>query len=340
MAKKYYPTVGIDIGSYSIKCVEMLRTQDAIKLSQASIHSIADPSPEAVAAALKEAWTSFAMPPKHVRLSVSGPSVMVRCIALPTMTKDELAGAIRFEAENHIPFPMDECILDFQVLKQIPDKKQMNVLLAAAKKEFVQERLKVAASVGIKPELIDADALCVVNAFELLNDAPAQKTHAVLNVGHATSLFVIVQDGLPFFVRDIAFGGIQITKAVMEAKGISESEADMLKTNRSFENLNELKLASQKAFLPLADELKQFVDYFENEVGEELKAIWLSGGASMSIGAPVVLSERLGKNVALWDNTRKLEISGRIDLKFLKEHSSELNIAFGLALRDLEGSAS
>jgi Tfp pilus assembly PilM family ATPase len=103
--------------------------------------------------------------------------------------------------------------------------------------------------------------------------------------------------------------------------------------NRSFENLNDLKMASQKALVSLGDELKQYIDYFENEAGEELQSVWISGGASMSVGAPVVLSERLGKKVDIWDNTRKLEISGRLDLKLLKEHAAELNVAFGLALR-------
>jgi len=335
MAKpKTVSAVGLDIGNYSVKFIEMLRTPEAIKLQQANVFPLSNSTPEALTEVLKQVFSAFLTPPKHVRIAVSGPSVITRCVNLPVMTEAELAGAIRFEAESHIPFPIDECILDSQILRQLPDKKMMNVLLVAAKRDFIQERLKLLSEFGVKPELVDTDTLCLVNSFEMLNDVPDQKTYALLNIGHHVSLFVIVLDTLPFFVRDIAHGGMAITQTVMEMKGISEVEADPFKMNRSFENLNDLKLASQKGFGPLVDELKQFIDYFENEVGEELKFVWLSGGAAMSIGAPVVFSELLGKQVSLWDNTRKLEISGRLDLKFLKEHCAELNVAFGLALRN------
>ncbi len=332
-SKKAAPTIGLDIGDYSVKFIEMLCTPEAIKLQQANVFPLSSPTPEVLKEALKQVFSAFPIPPRHVRIAVSGPSVITRCVNLPVMTEAELAGAIRFEAENHIPFPIDECILDSQILKQLPDKKMMNVLLVAAKREFIQERLKLLLEFEVKPELVDTDTLCLVNSFEMLNDIPDQKTYALLNIGHHVSLFVIVLDKLPYFVRDIAHGGMAITQTVMEMKGISEVEADAFKMNRSFEHLNDLKLASQKGFGPLVDELKPLIDYFENEVGEELKSVWLSGGAAMSVGAPELFSERLGKEVSLWDNTRKLEISGRLDLKFLKEHCAELNVAFGLALR-------
>ncbi len=331
---KQETAIGLDIGSYSIKCVELARSADKFKLQRVSILPV-DPSPESISKALKLIFGQQTGVPKKVRISVSGggSSLLIRRIQLPYMTVAELRGAIRFEAEGHIPFPIEECQIDFQILSQTDDKKVMNVMLVAAKKEFIKDRLKLAGSAGIVPETIDVDIFCLLNAYEVLGQEAGENSFGLLNIGHRVSSFAIVQDKKPFFVREIPYGGAGVTHALAEAKCIGEAEADRLKIDKAPETLADLQAAVAKGLEPLIEEMRHSIDYVENETGEEIKTIWLSGGGALCPGTPQVLTDELGKQVKLWDNTKRLEVFGDIDQKYLSEHSAELNVALGMVLR-------
>ena len=253
------------------------------------------------------------------------------------MTPSELRGAIRFEAEGHIPFPIDQCQIDFQILNQTPDKKFMNVMLVAAKKDFIKEHLKQIAAVNINPEVIDVDIFCLINAYEVLGQSVEETTYGVLNIGHRVSSFAIVQDRLAFFVREIPFGAYGITEALMRAKGMVEADAERLKMESTPENAADLQAAVLKGLEPLIEEMRHSIDYVENEASDELKTIWLSGGGALCPGTPKLLTDELGKQVSLWDNTRRMEVFGDIDHQFLAQHSAELNVALGMVLRGTGG---
>ncbi|MBI2095830.1 MAG: type IV pilus assembly protein PilM [Candidatus Omnitrophica bacterium] len=331
--KKIKPVsvVGLDMGSYSVKCVELVLSGEAIELRRASILPVKDP--ESLKTVLKLIFDPSHTQPGRVRISVSGPSLLVRRITLPLMTPVELRSAIRFEAESHLPFPVDDCVLDFQILGQGQDKKAMNVMLVAVKRDFVKARLELLSALNIFPEVVDADIFCLLNAFEMLGDSGSDRAYGLLNIGHAMSSFAIIHDKVPFFVREIPFGGVQITKALSELRHLPEADADGLKLDRSPEILDDLRAATRKGLEPLADEITHSIDYYENEAGEDLKHVWMSGGAALSYAAPETLSAELGKEVTIWDNIKKIKIFERVDQKFLAEHSAELNVAFGMILR-------
>lgn len=332
-ASKVFTAIGLDIGSHSVKCVEITHGDGAIKLHRVLILPVPDNTAKGWAEVLKIIMEPLE-PTKRLRISVSGSSLLIRPISLPLMTPAELKGAIRFEAESHLPFPIDDCILDFQILNRDEAKKSMNVLLVAAKKDFIQDRLKVLAELNIHPELIDVDIFCLINAFEMLGDGQQDKTYGLLNIGHQVSSFAIIQGGQPFFVREIPLGGHSVTKALAEMKGIPDTEADQLKMNRDSPAADSLEEATKRGFEQLVSELNHSIDYFENESGEELHQIWMSGGGALSVGAAEILSKELGKQVSLWDNVKKMEIFGQLDQKYLTDHSAELNVAFGMVLRD------
>ena len=336
--RKANVVMGIDIGSHSIKCVEIARNRNTLEWRRASIFPApSSPSAESLIPILKPFMEANPAASKHLRISVSGPSVVTRRIAIPIMTHAELKDAMRFEAESHVPFAIDECVLDFQILNQVPNQTIMNVLLAAAKRDFIQERLQLFSELGVVPEWIDIDTVCLVNAFEALNDGLANKSYGLLHIGHRMSSFVIIQDTFPSFIREVPFGGFDVTKAIMDAKSIEETPAEEFKIKKLPENAEELKAATQKGFESLVDELKNSVDFFQNETGEELKSIWMSGGGAMSYEAQALLSQPLGKEVTFWDNTKRLAVQAGVDQKFSSEHAAEFNVAFGAALRGLAG---
>ena len=338
MAQKSNTTVGLDIGSSSVKCVQISQTKEGVELRRATILPVGNPSRIADILGIVDVAAE-----KHIRISVSGSSVLIRRIKLPAMTPAELKGAIRFEAEGHIPFAIDDCVLDFHILDR-PDKTSMNVLLVVAKKDFIKARLKMLEEQRIYPEVIDVDIFCLLNVFETLHEEAAepQKNYGILNIGHQVSSFAIMQDKLPYFVREISYAGRHVTQALMETKQLQETEAEELKLSRllpdqpgAAEHLTGLRAATEKGFEPLAEELRHSIDYFENESGEDLKTVWISGGGALSVGAAEILSAEIGRQVLFWDNTKKIHTLGNVDGKYLSEHSTELNVALGMALRGI-----
>ena len=330
---KSVSSIGIDIGSHSIKCAEISHKKDEIKLQRIAVTPLSNSSPEAQSAVLKTFFDAYPAMPKNIRISMAGPAVITRLIQLPIMTHSDLKGAIRFEAESHLPYAIEECVLDFQILDQVPNQTMMNVLLVAIKRDFVQERLDMLTQIGVTPDVIDLDIFCLSNAFEILNNAPENKIYGLLNIGHQLSSFTVIKNKLPSFVRDISNGGLGVTNALAELKGIGASEAETLKMSREPEILSDLKIATQKGFEILAEELKTSIDFCESEIGESIPAIWLSGGGAFSYEAASVLTEAAGKPVSLWDNTKKMEILKSVDTKVMEAHSAEMNVAFGMALR-------
>lgn len=327
-------TIGLDIGSHSIKCVELERLKDKVTLLQARVTPLGEQTLDNLTALLKPFADIVALAPESVRVVLSGSSLLVRCISMPHMTAKELKSAIRFEAENHIAFPIDDCVLDFQILNENPEKKTMNVLLVAAKRDFIQERLRMMMDAGVNAEVIDVDTFSLVNAFELLNAVPEEPVCALLNIGHHVSSFAILDGKLPLFVREIPIGGVAVTKALAETKNISEVEAEKLKIQRSAETLEDLKAATRHGLETLVESVKQSLAFYENQSGKTLKSVWLSGGGALAVSSQNILSEGLGKEVALWDATKKLELAPAVEAKFLETQAPLLNVAFGLALRD------
>ena len=332
------PAIGLDIGTYSIKCVEVSWEAGVYRLQRVAILPLNAPQGELpktedIQKALKGLFETFGGHPGSLRISVTGPSLLMRPIKLPVMTPAELKGAILFEAESQIPFPVNDCLLEFQILGTAADGKNMNVLLVAAKKDFIQERLKLLSALNVAPEIIDVDIFCLMNAFEILGEGTAQKTYGLLDIGYSVSSLAILRDKLPFVVRDIPVGDSGISQCLSGLKGLPEAEADRLKIDCPEDLREDLKNAIIKGTQPLVEEIKHSVDYFENETGESLKDIFVSGGGALTEGLTAIFSEELGMRVGLWDNLKKLDISPGVDRKYLTGHSQELNVALGLALR-------
>lgn len=332
--QKTQSSVGLDLGSYSVKCVEMSRDESRVELASARIERLASNTQENLLTALRQIKTSLASD-KHVRISVSGPSVIIRNVVLPRMTKQELKSAIRFEAERHIPFHIDECLLDFQIIGQAPSKQGMKVLLVAAKKDYINQQLKILSEAGFEPEVIDCGIFSFLNAFEKLAPEERESTYGLLNIGHSLSSFAIVHEGELHFVREISFGGLGVTRALAEMRGVTFDAADELKKKNAPEDHADIVTAVERGLDPLAAEIKRSVDYFENEAGAEIKAIHAAGGGARTHQTKEVLAEELGKKVILWNESQKLLVKSGVDEDFLGKHFSELGVAYGLAARGM-----
>lgn len=292
-------SVGLDIGAAAIKLVKLKSSKGRVQLCDFAVQAAV---PD-LTAGLKKLIQSQGI--QRVNLSVSGPATLTRYVLFPKMNDDELKQALKFEAQKYIPFPIDEVNLDACILKTgLPDNKIL-VLLAAVKKEFLEQRLKLVADAGLETNTVDIDSLALIKAFNFNypQDSGA-KAVALLNIGAATTNLNILEDGISCLSRDILIAGNQLSR-----------------------QLNEAMVAN------LANEARASFDYYESQGAFSVGKIFLSGGGSLCPGLKDMLVNLLGVEAEYWDPLRKISISEALDALKVKTLSAQLAVAVGLSLR-------
>ncbi|KPK38869.1 MAG: hypothetical protein AMJ78_09370 [Omnitrophica WOR_2 bacterium SM23_29] len=290
--------VGLDIGSSSVKAAMLVpQKEGGVELVAFGIEALeGEHSKETIVRAMRRVVETLNVKEKKVVISVAGQSVVVRQVLFPKMSEDELKSAIRYEAEKHIPFNINEVYLDAQIIGEKTEDNKMKVLLAASKKELIDERLAYLNEVGLEVEAIDCDSIATTNAF-IFNNAGLgkEKTLALINIGASMTNVCILKDEILNFVRDIPIGA---------------------------ENLENLDTQIRLSF-----------DYYENQFGKGIDGIYLSGGGSKQVGLPEHLSQAFGIESSTWDPTKNLTISPNISKESLKDVSNQLAVCLGLAMR-------
>jgi type IV pilus assembly protein PilM len=300
-------SLGLDLGSSATKIVKLKLLKDGAQLEGIDL---IPPLAE-----LKSIVTAYGV--KKVNISVSGTAAIIRYVNFPKMNDAELKQALKFEAQKHIPFSLTDVNLDSCILSQDPSSNTMLVMLAVAKKELVNQRLKLLQDTGIKVNLIDIDSLALVNAFNFnypLDKDMKNKAVALLNIGASFSNLNILEDAIPRLSRDIHIAGNNFTQRIQETLGIDLKGAEDLKLNPDKERLNKITLAVETGLTPLASELRSSFDYYESQGSSTVTKILLSGGGSLFLGIKDSLANLLGIDVEYWDPFKNIEIPKKINL--------------------------
>lgn len=329
--KESYSSIGLDIGSFAIKLVKLRFLNDTAELCDFKLV----PVQTELNQTLKTIMQSQDI--KRVNISVTGPSTIIRYVNFPQMNESELKQALKFEAPKYITFPILEANLDSYILKpDLPDNKMM-VLLAAVKKELINQRLKLMEELGLKTNIIDIDSLALINAFNFNYagdfDNLKNKTIALLNIGASMSNVNILEDGTPVLSRDIYIAGNNLTQKIGETLGIDFKSAEGWKFSPDKERLDRATVSIKSVLSELAQELRTSFDYYESQSASSVEKIFLSGGSSKFFGLKDILTSLLDIEVEYWDLLKKINISNTIDHQKLKLLSSQLAVAIGLALR-------
>ncbi len=321
-------SLGLDIGTSQIKLVKLKLGKDTTELCAFAI----EPFQDSPLAALKKIAAAEAV--KKVNISVSGPAAIIRYVNLPRMNTEELRQSLKFEAEKHIPFPASEVNTDASILKaDLPDNKML-VLIAAVKKEFVNQRIKLVEEAGLKVNAIDIDSLAIINAFNFNypgSDNP--KAVGLLNIGATYSNLNILEGALPRLSRDIHIAGNSFTRKVSDALTLDKEPIEALKVSPDKEHADRSSASVDASFLQLVGEIRTSFDYYESQSASSVTKIFLSGGASLFPGLKDNLANMLGIEVDYWDPIKQLTLSSRVDREAIKAVSLELATAVGLSLR-------
>lgn len=339
--------VGIDVGSSSVKVVCLREARGAFHLANLGIMPL---TPEAIVDnaimdspavidTINNLLGSMKIKAKRVATSVSGHAVIIRKINLPVMTDAELDASIQWEAEQYIPFDISEVNIDFQILGPDPkDPAQMDVMLVAAKKDFIDDYTAVFAEAGLEPVVMDIDCFAVENMFDYNYGFVEGEVVALINLGaNATNVNVLRGDS-SIFTRDIQTGGNLLNEELQKRLGVSYLEAERAKLgDREVADVDpeEVSQILSEAIENLVQEVQRSLDFFmATSSDDRISKIYLTGGLSSSDEVRSVLTQRLDIPVERIDPFRNVSFNDKqFDADYLEAVGPMFSVATGLAMR-------
>ncbi|MGA2989669.1 MAG: type IV pilus assembly protein PilM [Candidatus Korobacteraceae bacterium] len=339
--------VGLDIGSNSIKAVELRRSRGELQAVCAGLEPLASDivvdsmivDSGIVASAISKIFSDHGIKATRVATSVSGHSVIVKKISMPAMTGQELDETVRAEAPQYIPFEMTDVNLDYQVLSEDTSGPNMDVLLVAVKKDKILNYTNTLQLAGRQPVIVDIDAFALQNCYEF-NYSPAPgSTVALLNLGASVMNINIVKGHTPLFTRDVSVGGNQYTDALQKELDLSFEDAEALKLGKKQVAVSEdakTPILQQVTELILLEIQKTFDFFRATAAGEQIERIYLAGGSSQVAGLIEALRREFSLPVDVLNPFQRIEPPASAGA-LLEMQAPQLSVAVGLALRSFEG---
>ena len=309
-------TVGLDIGSGLIKLVAIPHGSGEPVLTKVAFTSVVDDAivegevmdPGIVAEAIKGLMASAGIKAKQVVTAVGGRDVIIKKIAMDRMKDAEAREVIRWEAEQHVPFDMDNVELDFQILDPEGDGLQMTVLLVAAKRELVETKLALLSDVGLEPSVIDVDAFALHNAFEINYPDAMHGVVGLVNIGHEITNVNILDDGVPVLTRDIPVGTRRFREDLQRERGLSAEEADACSRAPSQRALDPFLETRGEELAVGIERAAAFLQSASRSAGG-ISRIYTTGGGARIPGLNQVLADRLRLPVQLANPIERLQVA-------------------------------
>lgn len=348
MFKKSSSLVGLDIGSSAIKLVQVGETKKGYRLEKFGIKKL-DPDlivdgtvmdADRVAEAIRQLVSEQKIKIKDAALSVSGHSVIVKKIQVAMMSEDELEESIKWEAEQYIPFDINDVNIDFHILSD-PESSQgqdhMNVVLVAVKKDKLNEYTSLVSEAGLTPVIMDVDAFTLENMYGTSYEPQEGEITALVNIGASVMNINIVQGGNFAFTRDISIGGNHYTETLQKELNLSYEDAEAAKKGRKIEGVDPeaVKPVLEAVNSEVASEISRSFDYFKTtSMHDRIDKILLSGGCAKTPGLVSYLTEQLGIPVELANPFNQFEINAQaVDPETLGDIAPQAAVGVGLAIR-------
>ena len=336
--------VGIDIGSSSVKLIQLKEIKGSYQLLNIGIlplppeaivdNTLMDSS--AIVGCIKNLISSLGIKVKDIACSISGNSVIIRKIVLPAMPPEELEDQISWEAEQYIPFDINDVNLDFQILSpDSTDPSKMSVLLVASKKDIINDYVSVFNECGLHLSVIDVDSFAIQNTFEMNHELGTEDVFALINIGASVMNINVVKADITLFTRDVQMGGNLYSEEIQKQMGLSSSEAESIKALSKEANNIELLDVLAKVNETITQEIRRSLDFYNSTANEDrVTKIYLSGGASKSYKLVESVSEKTGLPVNFINPFAKLKFNEKdFDPEYLEEIGPLMAVTVGLAIR-------
>jgi type IV pilus assembly protein PilM len=336
--------IAIDIGSSYIKLVQLkgsapnfhLKKFGMVPLPPEVIVEGAVMDAGRVTDAIKELLKTHKVKTKDAVVSVSGSSVIIKRITVSDMTDEELAESIKWEAEQYIPFAIDDVNIDFQKLGPAATEGQAEVLLVAVKKDKINDYLNLAKEAGLDPVVMDVDAFALGNMYELNYESEAGTT-ALLNIGASVMNINIIKDGQVTFTRDVTVGGNRYSEALQKDFGLTYEDAERVKRGEAVEGVDLEQAAGVMSSVTedIVAEIQRSFEFFRTTTSsDKVGRVLLSGGCARIRNFATLLSERAEVPVEVVNPFRNVKVDPKkFGPVFMEEEGPMAAVAVGLAIR-------
>jgi type IV pilus assembly protein PilM len=342
--------VGLDIGSSALKAVELKPTRggfEVVHLAHQNLMSdtIVDGhiiDLNHVSDCINRMWAEHGIKTNQVATSLSGHAVIVKRITLPVMSEEELDEQIHWEAEQYIPFDINDVNLYHEVISQDQSGQSMDVLLVACKRDKIAQFTQVISQAGKQPVIVDVDAFALQNAYEVNYHPAPNQTVALLDIGASVMTINIVRGTTSVFARDISAGGNQYTDILQKELNLTFEQAEAFKRGAQIDpelSIEQVEPALQSVSEMIGLEIQRTLDFFRSTAVDSpaIDRMLIAGGSSKMVHLPEYLSNKLQMPVERFDSFRSIRYDRRrFDEEYLRELSPNMAVAVGLAVRVAE----
>jgi type IV pilus assembly protein PilM len=349
--RKYRPLLGLDITTSSVKLIELslaggqyrVEAYAAEPMPVNSINEKTIVDAEAVGEAIRRAVKRSGAKSKEVAIAISGDAAITKVIQMPrNLRGGDLEAQVELQADQYIPFPMDEVSYDFEVMgPSDKDNDSLDVLLVATRTENVEQRQAAVAAAGLTAKIVDVEAFALENACKLMThqmpDGGIDRTIAVVDFGASSTTFSVLRGLKVIYTRDFSFGGQQLTEEIMRTYGLSMEEAGRAKKEGGLPGNFQAEVLD-----PFIDDMTQQVSrslqfYLASGSGrEQPEKILICGGCANIPGVADVISSRVGIAAERGDPLGQMKLSSRAKAQAVNRDATALLTACGLALRSFD----
>ena len=342
------PLIGVDISSSSVKMVELADAgKGKIRLDRYAIEPLPKDAVvdgnimnlEAVGDSVRRGWKRMGTRIKNLAMALPSAQVITKKISVPAgLREDELETQVETEANQYIPFALEEVNLDFQILGPAPNSPEdVEVMIAASRKEKVEDRVAVAEFGGLKAVVMDIDSFAAQTAFELMEtqlpDGGREQLIALVDVGASMMNINVLRNDQSVYMREQPFGGNQLTQEIQRHYNLSAEEAEAAKRNGGLPDSFEIEVL-QPFMETLALKVTRALQFFYTSTQyNQINHIFLSGGCATIPGLDQVVAKRTEVNTIIANPFATMQVSPKIKQRQLVQDASALVVACGLAMR-------
>jgi type IV pilus assembly protein PilM len=338
-------TIGLDIGSSFIKVVQLKDIKGGYELE---LFDMLPLPPEIIVDgsiidsfrlidSLKELIRKAKIKTKNAVIGIAGhSSVIIKRISLPEMSEEELSESIKFEAEQYVPFNIEDVNLDFQILGPKDEPGQMDVILVAVKKDIINEYVSAVREAVLNPVIVDVNPFALENMYEINYEIEPEKNVAIVNIGASTINMNVLKGGISVFTRDSAVGSNLHTEAIQREFNLTYENAERLKRGEPIENVapedafSVIESASEEI---IGDVNRSFEFYRSTELHQDIHEVILSGGCALIKDFPKLFSDKIGIETKVIEPFKNIKVPKRFNLTYIEEIAPIAAVATGLALR-------
>src|SRR5687767_2824410 len=334
-------SAGLDIGSGFVKLVVIDHSRAEPEIIQVATSPLVPDAivegevmdPVLVADTVRSVVESSGLKGKDIVAAVGGHDVIIKKIPMDRMAEADAREVIRWEAEQHVPFDMENVQLDFQILDPEGTSPQMQVLLVAAKRELIENRLSLLTDSGLTPTVIDVDAFALHNAFEQNYPDSMDGLVALVNVGHETTNVNLLEDGVPILVRDIPFGSRRLRESLQRERGLTADVAEAALQGK--DSSVDLRTMLEERVDELAVGIERAAAFIlAQSGGDSIGRVYVSGGGAIVPGLVQGLANRLGVRTEIANPLQRIGVRPDVVQSVaLDEFAPMLMLPVGLALR-------